>query len=195
MELSELKKTWDSEDNRDDAPNLTPGIIEHISQAKYKSRLNRIMYPEISGVAICLAAAVYLALNLYRLDSPFLYVAGWLAITVLLCVSACSLLSIRQLYVPGNFEQPHAERLRLFAAQKIRFHKFQKLNILLSYLLLVATIILVAKLFGGNDISGNKYFWTLSFTGGYLFLVFFSGFVKKYYNSNLRKMETLLEDL
>jgi len=41
----------------------------------------------------------------------------------------------------------------------------------------------------------NKYFWTFSFTLGYIFLLFYSKWVSKHYNKILSQAEELLKEL
>jgi uncharacterized membrane protein YqhA len=95
----------------------------------------------------------------------------------------------------ADLNKTYAETLKDFAIQKLRFHKFQKINVTLSYLLLITTIILMSKFLNGKDITANKYFWIFSFTIGYLFLLFYSKWVSKYYNNTLRQSEDLLKEL
>jgi uncharacterized membrane protein required for colicin V production len=71
----------------------------------------------------------------------------------------------------------------------------QKLNVTLSYLLLISIIVLMSKLMGGKDLSDNKYFWLFSFTIGYIFLLFFSKWVEKNYRKTLQQAEELLKEL
>lgn len=195
MELDDLKGIWDNTDNRSPQQKLTTKIIEQMTKEKYQSTINRITYPEIIGSIICLAAAVFIMLNFYRLDTGFLQGTGVLSILLLLMLAVISFLSLRQLKVTGDLGRPHAAILQTFASRKMVFYKLQKINVVLCYLLLVTVIILFSKFFGGNDITGSKYFWTFSFTIGYIFLLFFSKYVTNVYKNTLQQTEELLQDL
>jgi hypothetical protein len=196
MELDDLKNAWNNAHSQAEKQNtLTTKMIDQMTQKKYYSKIKEITYPEIVGIAICLMATIYIGLNFYKLDSIFLQCVGALAILLLLVLSVISLLSLRQLNITGDVNKSYAETLRLFATQKIRFYKLQKINITLSYLLLVMVIILLTKFFNGRDITSNKYFWTLSFTVGYLFLLFYSKWVSKLYRKTLKQSEELLKEL
>jgi len=196
MELDDLKNTWEDMDNQvKKQQNLNPQMIDKMTTSKYYSGLKKIAYPEIIGVIVCLAGASYILLNFGKLDTSFLRGTGIISILVLLTLSVISLISIRQFSMRGNVNKPYAETLKIFATQKIRFHKFQRINIILSYLLLVTTIILLSKFFSGKDITNSKYFWTFSFSFGYIFLLFYSKWVMKYYNKTLRQAEELLQEL
>ena len=161
---------------------------------KYYSKIKKIAYPEIAGTAICLIAAIYIGINFNKLDSTFLQGTGILAILLLLSMSALSVVSLRQLKMKEAADRPYAEMLKIFISQKSAFCRLQKINIQLSYLLLVTTFILLSKFAAGKDISGNKYFWLLSFSLGYIFLLFFSRIVSKFYKKTLQQTEELLNE-
>jgi hypothetical protein len=54
---------------------------------------------------------------------------------------------------------------------------------------------LISKFFNNRDITDSKYFWTFSFSFGYIFLLFLSKFVTKFYKTTLTKTEELLQEL
>ncbi|HTO16331.1 MAG TPA: hypothetical protein VLZ83_11200 [Edaphocola sp.] len=195
MELDDLKNTWNNGGNKEQQQNLTSKLIDQMTQKKYNSKINKIAYPEIIGSVICLLATIFIGLNFYKLDTTFLQGVGVISILVLLTLSVVSFLSLRQLKITNDFSKPYAETLKIFATQKLEFYKLQKINMTLSYLLLVTVIILVSKFFSGRDITDSKYFWTFSFSFGYIFLLFFSKFVTRFYKSTLRKSEELLQEL
>ena len=195
MELDDFKNTWDNQSNETQQQNLTFKIIDQMTQSKYNSKINRIAYPEIIGILICLFATIFIGLNFYKLDNIFLQGVGIVSILLLLTLSVVSFLSLRQLKKTNDFSKPYAETLKIFATQKLEFYKLQKINMTLSYLLLVTVIILLSKFFSGRDITDSKYFWTFSFSFGYIFLLFFSKFVTRFYKTTLRKSEELLQEL
>lgn len=195
MELDDLKNTWDNQNDKAKKQILTSKIIDRMTQTKYKSKINKIAYPEILGSIICLIAIIFIGFNFHKLDTTFLQGVGAISILILLTLSVVSFLSLRQLKMTNDFDKPYAETLKIFATQKLEFYKLQKINLTLSYLLLVTVIILLSKFFSGRDITDSKYFWTFSFTFGYIFLLFFSKFVVKFYKNTLRKTEELLQEL
>lgn len=196
MELDDLKNAWDDAGKQEaKQPRLTSEMIEQIIQKKYHSKIKKITYPEISGVIVCLISAVFIGVNFSKLDTILLQGAGIVSILLLLALSVISLLSLRQLDLTADAGRPYAETLRIFAIQKLQFYKLQKLNITLCNLLIVAMIVLLSKIFNGRDMTGSKYFWLFSFTFGYIFLTFFSGWVSKFYKKTLSQSEELLQEL
>ena len=194
MELDDFKNSLNRESN-EEAQHLTPKIIDQMIERKYYSKMKRIAYPEYIGVAICLLAATFIGLNFYKLDTPFLKGIGIVSIFTLLIISIISLVSLRTFNNIKDVNKPFVETLKTFATHKLRFYKLQKVNVVLSYLLLVTIIILISKFFNGIDVTSNKYFWIFSFTFGYIFLLFYSRWVMKSYKKTLMQTEELLKEL
>ena len=194
MELDDFKNSLNKERNAE-AQHLTPKIIDQMIERKYYSKMKRIAYPEYIGVAICLLAATFIGLNFYKLDTPFLKGVGIVSIFTLLIISIISLVSLRTFNNIKDVNKPFVETLKTFATHKLRFYKLQKVNVVLSYLLLVTIIILISKFFNGIDVTSNKYFWIFSFTFGYIFLLFYSRWVMKSYKKTLMQTEELLKEL
>ncbi len=195
MELDDLKNTWHNRSVQAQQQNVTFKLIDEMTQIKYHSKIKRIAYPEIVGSIICLMATIFIALNFYKLDTLFLQSVGILSIIVLLTLSILSFWSLRHLKMINDFNVSYSEALKRFATQKVKFYKLQKVNMTLCYVLLVTTIILLSKFFSGKDITGSNYFWTFSFSFGYVFLLFFSRFVTRFYKDTLKKSEELLQEL
>ncbi|MGE6802525.1 hypothetical protein [Pseudomonas hunanensis] len=192
MELDDLKKSWSEASNQVRIDNK---MIDQITKSKYKTGLKKIIYPEIIGILICILGAIYIGLHFDKLDTNLLKGTGVLAIIILVILPGISLMSLLQFNTIGDLNKPYSETLKDFATQKNRFHKLFKINSTLSYLLLVTVIVLLSKLFGENDITKSKYFWILSFSLSYIFLLFYSKWVAKYYTNSLKQIEDLLNEL
>ena len=196
MELDDFKNTWDSTGNRlPGEQELSIQSFTAINKRNFRSRLKRIVLPELAGSAVSVASAVYIACNFFRLGTLFFQSAGAITILLLLVLPVISVASIQPMYKAGNINSSYADTLKTFATQKIRFCKLQKLNITLSYLLLVTMILILPDLFGRNYITGSRYFFVFAFPIGYIVLLCFSGWVFKSYNKTIRHTEDLLKEL
>lgn len=192
MELDDLKNAWSKASGQ---AKIDTTIIDQITKSKYKSHLKKIIYPEIIGILICILGAIYIGFHFDKLDTNLLKGTGIITIVLLVSIPLISLISLFQFNNIGDLTKPYSETLKDFATQKIRFYKLFKISSLLSYLLLVTVIILLSKLFGENDLTKSKYFWIFSFSFGYIFLLFYSKWVAKYYNNTLQQAEDLLNEL
>lgn len=195
MELDDLKNIWAAGSKETSDKHLTTKMIDEMTKRKYNSKMKRISYPEAIGILVCLFAVLFIGLNFYSFDTNFLKATAIVSILTLLLLSILSVLSIQPFTKLNDVNKTYAEMLKNFAIRKIRFYKLQKLNVMLSYLLLVTFIVLLSKLTGGVDLTENKYFWIFSFTLGYIFLMFYSRWVMKYYRKTLKQTEELLQDL
>lgn len=70
------KGIWDNPNNTASQQKLTTEMIEQMTKEKYHSTIKRITYPEIIGSMIRLAAAVFIVVDFYRLDTVFLQATG-----------------------------------------------------------------------------------------------------------------------
>ena len=195
MELDDFKKDWQSAIDQKQTLNvLTSKVIDQITQSKYQSNIRKIKYPELAGAFICIIAICFIVFNFEKLDTLILQIVGIAAILILTIIPLLSLLSLRQ-FSSGNFDKPHIEIIKQFAKSKLRFVKYQNINAFLNYVLLVTVIILLPKLFSGKDITLNKSFWLTALPLGYIFLIFFSKWVKRSYGKSLTAAEELLKDV
>ena len=193
MELEDLKNSWEQLTVDEGQQDFSFKLVDQIEKKKYEAKRKKIYYPEIIGSVICLASNVFIGVSFYKLDTLFLKGIGISAVGLLVLIPLISYYSVRQLTIT-NFNRPCADVLESFATKKFEFYLLQRINVILGYLLLVTIIILFSKVFSGKDISNNKYFWTLSFSIGFIFLLFFSKFVLKFYESTLNKIEEILKE-
>jgi len=196
MELDELKSDWENSNNRPTNQNsLTSKMIDQMIQTKYNSKLNKIRYPEIGGGLVCAIAIVFIACNFNELDTAVTRCTGAIAILLLLLLPILSFLSLSKLNFESAVNESHVEVLQQFAIDRLRFQRYQKMNVTLCYLLMVAIIILLPKFFYGKDIVINKAFWTFAFSFGYIFLMVFSRLISRYYGRSLNRAEELLREI
>lgn len=85
--------------------------------------------------------------------------------------------------------------LKKFTVQKIRFQRFQKLNLFLSFIFMVFFVPVSVKMLTGKDISLNSSLWFIIIPVSVMIFVFFSKWVLKHYNHTLKKAEELLSDI
>ena len=196
MELDDLKNTWNEMDTQvKEKQNLTLKIFDKMSNRKFHLQLYRIILPEILGSLICISSAFFIAFNFNKLNGAAYQIIGVTGILVFVMVTIISLLSLQNLNKVGDVGKPYADTLKDFATQKIKFYKLQKLNLRLSYLLLVIVVLLLPKLFEKSGITDNIFFYTFSFSSCFIFLLFFSQWVMKSYNKTIRQTEDLLKEL
>ncbi|ANE52163.1 hypothetical protein [Flavisolibacter tropicus] len=195
MELDSIKQNWDAMSNQlKDQNLLNTQLIDQMTQAKFKSKLKRVTYPEMIGIVICLAGAVFIGVNFDKLATPFFKSVGALSILLILSISLISFKSIQQFAIIGDTNKTYKETLTDFMVNKLKFYKWQRVNFLLCHLLLVVTLILISAFFS-TSITDSKYFWIISLPLAYIFLSFYSRWVLKNYNRILGQTEDILREI
>ncbi|MEO6357639.1 MAG: hypothetical protein ABIO56_13480 [Ferruginibacter sp.] len=196
MELDDLKNTWNNLNNQVTLnQNFNIKQFDKMNKLKFQSSLNKILLPEIIGTIVCVGFAIYIGYHFEKLDTITYQIIGIVTILLLLILSVISLMSILPLYKVADLNKSYSETLMDFATKKISFRKLQKLNLLLSYLLLVAVILLSTRLFGRNEITDSKYFFVFTFSFAFSFFLIFTKWVIKNYKKSIRKTEDLLKEL
>lgn len=196
MELDDFKNTWDDlsmqvKINQD----FNLQKFDKMNKSNYQSRLNKIVLPEMIGIIVCIGFAIYIGANLSKLE-PILYRITAIFTMLLLCVLAVlSVMSFLPLYKVADLNKSYIETLKDFAIKKRNFFKLQKLNLLLSFVLLVMVVLLSTRLFGRNEITDSKYFFIFTFIFGFSFFLIFSRWVTKIYKKSIRTTEDLLKEL
>jgi hypothetical protein len=196
MELDDFKNTWDEMGNQaKQKQNLDLKIFDKMSNKRIHSKLYKIIFPEILGSVVCIGSIIFIAFNFGKLENNTYQIIGVLGILLLAILTTISLLSIQNLYKSEDVNKTYADTLRSFSVQKIKFCKLQKLNLRLSYLLMVIVILLLPKFFEKNGITDSKYFFVFSFSFGFSFFLIFSEWAIKSYKKTIRQTEDFLKEL
>jgi hypothetical protein len=196
MELDDLKDTWDEMGNQaKEKQNLNLKIFDKMSNKRIHSKLYKIILPEISGSVICIGCIIFVAFNFDKLENTTYQIIGVIAILLLGLLVAISLLSIQNLFKTEDVNKSYVDTLKKFAVQKIKFCKLQKLNLWLSYLLLVVIILLFPKFFAKSGTTDSKYFFLFALSFAFCFFLIFSEWVKKSYKKTIQQTEDLLKEL
>lgn len=195
MELEEMQSTWSALSKRvEKQENITNQIIEEMTQKKYNSKLNKIVYSEYIGTIVCFIAAVYLILNLTKIENTPVQILALASIALLFILPIISLKSLHTIKSVNITSKTYLEAINSFASQKIRFQKFQKLNVLLGFSLVLMTVPVLSAI-QGKDLSETPYFWSLIFPFFILIFLAFAFWVLKSYNKVLNDTERMLADI
>lgn len=196
MELDELKSSWETLSRKmEQQQQLNAKFIEQMTNQNYKHRLNNIARPEFIGSIICFIFAIALVYNFNTLNTLLLQISGGFSVLFLIVLPVLSFQSIRGLQTINMSLPTYKNTLKEFAKQKIRFQKFQKLNVFLSFIFMVAFAPVSVKLLAGKDIFQNSTPWFTILPASAVVLFFVSRWVLKHYNNALKKAEELLTEI
>ena len=196
MELEDLRNEWQEISKEIEKQKiLTDKLILDMTQKKYNSKLRSISIPETIGTVICFAAAVYIFMNFSELDNWYMQLSG--VFTALFCVvlpilSLKSIFGMQKINIPTN---NYKQALEKFAKNKKRFVLVQKTSFYLSFILIIVSLPVAAKLMNGKDLFLESKVWLWYVPFGFLFLYLFSKWVFKHYKKTTESAEELLKDL
>ncbi len=196
MELDNFKNTWDEMGNQGKGKqNLNLKIFKLMSNKNIHAKLYKIVFPEILGSVVCIGGIGFIAFNFGKLGNTTYQIIGITGILLLALLIAISLLSIQNLYKTEDVNKSYVDTLKNFAVQKIKFCKLQKLNLWLSYMLLVNVVLLIPKFFVKSGVTDSKYFFVFAFSFSFSFFLIFSEWVKRSYKRTIQQTEDLLKEL
>ena len=196
MELEELRNEWQEMSKELGKQKiLTDKLIIDMTQEKYNTKLRLISIPETIGTFICFAAAIYIFVNFYKLDTWYMQLSG--IFSALFCI-VLPILSMRSIFgmqkinmSTSNFKQS----LERFAKNKKQFVLIQKVSFYLNFILVIVSLPVVAKLMNGKDLFLESKVWLWYIPFGFIFLYFFSKWVFKHYKKTTDSAESLLKEL
>ncbi len=175
---------------------LTDEIILKMTQQKYTSQWNKIFTGEKIGSVICYAALVAILINFKSLDTFALQISGILCVLILAILPILSLKTIRGMQRVNITTMNYKETMETYAKEKRKFVNFQKLNIGISFLFMLLTVPVSAKLFNDENL-----FETLDPKLGIAipFMLIFFGLliwvVMRCYKGILRNSERILKEI
>lgn len=196
MELEEMQAAWSKmSDQIENQKKLTNEIILKMTQQQYKSKINRIIYSELIGFIICLAAAIYIIINFHKLDNWLTMSCGIITITILTLAPFFSYRWLKKVRKINVIHNNYKQTLIDFA--KIKEKSFNKNY---SYVLgigsMLITVPVFAKLMSNKDILTNfndGYFYSIPI--GIIIISVFVYFVTKFYGRTIKSAGDVLKDL
>jgi len=198
MELEEMKTLWSEMSKEvEKQKSLTDKLIIDMTQERYTNKFNKILIYESMGAVICFAAAIFLIVNLGKLDTWYLLTLGIITITFLLLLPVLVLRSISRIKRLNIATNNYKETLVGFARAKKELLFTQRLGIYLSFVLVLVIMPVTSK------IVDNKDFFTMEHSAKiwfflpvlFIFLFFFSRWGYKCYKSIANSAEDILKEL
>lgn len=196
MELEEMKSLWSNLSKEVEQQKiLTDNLIMEMTKERFTSKMDKIAIPEIVGTLICFAMALFIIVNLNKLDTWYLMACGVFTVAYLILLP---ILSLQTLYKMRNInvsEHSYKGALINFAKYKKRYMVIQKSSVFFSILLLITTLPVSGKILSGKDIFMQNSVWYWYVPLMLVFLFFFYRWALKCLGSITNSAEGLLKDL
>jgi len=198
MELEEMKTLWEEMSQKVEKQKLvTDQIIMDMTQQKYSNKFSKILLYESTGSLICYGMAIYLLVNIGKLDTWYLLSCGIFTITVLLILPLLTLRSLTRLKRLDVAAYSYKETLVRFERSKKRMLLLQRTGIYLSLILFLAVLPVMSKIFNDKDMfTMDMAALPWIFTGVvFVLLIFFVRWGYGCYKSITTSAENVLKEL
>ena len=196
MELEEMKLHWTNLSKEVEQQKiLTDNIIMEMTKERYVSKLSKITVPETLGAIICFAFALFIMINITKLEPWYLMACGIFTIIYLISLPILSLRTIYKMKNINNTEHNFKETLLNYAKYKKRYLLIQNSSIFFSLLLLVTSLPVSGKILSNKNLfmQNNVWYWYIPLMVVLLF--FFYKWGLKCYTNITNSAESLLKDL
>ena len=195
MEWEEIASQWEKLSLQLEAQKKVTGtLILKMTRSDYRSKLSRVVFPEVIGSLFCLIELVYLLLHFRMLNTWYLVLCGVVTALILLVLPMLSLTALRKMVtVPvssGNVRQS----LVAYSKNKKFWVFTQKTSFYLGAILLLTILPVAGQIFALTDMFVNTKLWYW-YILAYPFFYFLSRWIFKSYNSTLADAENILKEL
>lgn len=197
MNLEDMQNVWSEMTMKiEKQEHLTNQLIMEMTQQKFKNKIGAINKYESGGAIICFIAALFVIINIDKLDTWYLlasgiFIVGYLIIIPFLVLR--SIMKMKQIDIAGN---NYRQSLIDFVRRKKHFMLLQKTAVFTNVLLIIFILPVLSKIVNNKDLfleSGNIWFWYI--LGMLLFLIPFSIWGYKSYKKITSSAKNLLEEL
>ncbi|WP_109300858.1 hypothetical protein [Aquimarina sp. AU474] len=199
MELEEMQSIWSELSGQlEKQKKLTDKMIIMMTQDKFRSKINKIAYPEIIGTFVCFGAAILIIVNFNKLDNWYTLLSGIVTLFILIILPVLSLTSINRMRKVEIATSNYKETLLNYAKGKKQFQTVTKWGYYLGFILMFAIMPVTTKILNNKDLfSETKRVWpfAIAIPLAIVFFIVFSKWVMKFYNNNINSAESLIKEL
>ena len=196
MELEEMKSLWEDMSLKVDQQKvLTDQLIMDMTKERFDTKMRYISIPESISALICFATIIFIISNFNSLEVWYLQLSGVFAIISCLLLPVLSLKSIQKMKSVHISKSTYKETVEAYAKGKSKFMQIQKISFYISFIVLIALVIVFGKIIKGIDVftMTGKLSWLVPSGIGVLFI--FSQWVLKKYKKATDSANTILKEL
>jgi hypothetical protein len=195
MELEEMKALWEEMSlELGKQKKLTDSLIIKMTEARYRSKISKILIPETLGVLVCLAGLVFIIVNYRLLNTWYLLFCGIITVLILGLLSQLSIRLMSKIKSVNSTGNSYKEALLSFSNGKMRLVSLQKLSFYLGAVLLLVVLPVMGKLISGKDLFKTTRIWYW-YAIGFPFFYYYARWVFKHYRKTSLDAENMIKEL
>ena len=196
MKVEDLQSIWtEMSGELEKQKKLTHEIIMQMTQERYKNQLQKIANYEGFGAIVCFLAALFILININKLETWYELLSGFFTIAFLIVIPVLVLGSIRSMKQINIQEGNYADTLRSFTTARNHFLFMQKIGIGLGFVLILTILPVASKILKGKNLFEETGAWTWYIPVMFVFLILFSRWGYRHYNRITRSAGNILSEM
>ncbi|WP_281543256.1 hypothetical protein [Maribacter aestuarii] len=196
MELEELQSAWAQMSRElEKQKELTNEIIMDMTKEKYRAKFKTITNYEKAGTIVCLISALYIGLNILKLDTWYLLLCGLFAILFSVLMPVLVLRSLKRIRKLNIIDLNYKDALLQYTKAKNHLLRVQRYGLYASFLYLMTFLPAIAKIVNDKNLflEPSTLVWKLLIMA--VFLALFAQWGYGQYKRITSSAEQLIKDL
>ena len=196
MEIEELQTVWsEMSDQLEKQKKLTNELIMQMTQDRYRTKFDKITFYETIGAIVCFVMAIYLLVNIDKLDTWYLLSCGIFTITLLIILPVITLGLLGKIKRINILKNSFKETIVGYEKAKNQLLLTQRVGIYLSFILVFTCLPVFSKIMKNKDLFLQTEAWLIYLPIMAVFLFFFTRWGYKCYKNITNSAENILKQL
>lgn len=196
MEIEELQTVWsEMSDQLEKQKKLTNELIMQMTQDRYRTKFDKITFYETIGAIVCFVMAIYLLVNIDKLDTWYLLSCGIFTITFLIILPVITLGLLGKIKRINILKNSFKETIVGYEKAKNQLLLTQRVGIYLSFILVFTCLPVFSKIIKNKDLFLQTEVWFIYLPIMAVFLFFFTRWGYKCYKNITNSAENILKQL
>ena len=196
MEIEELQSVWSEMSAQlEKQKKLTNELIMEMTQNRYSTKFDKLTFYETIGAVICFVMAIYLLVNITKLDTWYLLSCGIFTIAFLIILPVITLGLLGKIKRINIVKNSFKETIVSYTKTRNQLLLMQRVGIYLSFILVFTCLPVFSKIFKNKDLflQTSILFIYLPVMG--IFMFFFSRWGYRCYKNITNSAENVLKEL
>ena len=152
MQLEEMQNLWEEMSVKvDSQKQLTDKLIMEMTQQKFKNRFGKLSIFETIGAVICFAAAIFILLNMDKMETWYLKLCSIISIVILIILPIFSLNSLKGMKKLNLTKNTYKQTLIEFTKKKKNMLLVQQAGMAISIVLMWMVVPVFSMIMNGKD--------------------------------------------
>lgn len=196
MELEELQAAWTQMSHElEKQKELTNEIIMNMTKEKYNAKFKTLTNFEKAGSLVCVASALFILVNITKLDTWYLLACGLFAVLFSVVLPFLVLRSLKRIRQLDIVSLNHRDALLTYTKAKTKLLKIQRYGSYAAILYLATFLPTIGKIINNKNLflEPTAFLWKLLIVS--VFLVLFAQWGYGHYKRITSSAEQLIKDL